>query len=81
MECLQTWRLAGLQFNSCFLQNNSCIFAKERLLHYKGMLSRIPLGRLGEPDDLVGILMFLVSPASDFCTGQIIYVDGGYTAG
>ena len=47
----------------------------------KGMLSRIPLGRLGEPDDLVGILMFLVSPASDFCTGQIIYVDGGYTAG
>jgi len=47
----------------------------------KGVLSRIPLGRLGEPDDLAGVLAFLVSPASDFCTGQILYVDGGYTAG
>lgn len=45
------------------------------------MLQRIPLGRLGEPDDLMGILLYLVSPASDFCTGQTIYVDGGYTAG
>ena len=43
--------------------------------------SRIPIGRLGEPDDLVGILSYLVSPASDFCTGQVVYVDGGYTAG
>jgi NAD(P)-dependent dehydrogenase (short-subunit alcohol dehydrogenase family) len=44
-------------------------------------LKRIPLGRLGEPEDLVGALLYLVSPASDFCTGQVIYVDGGYTAG
>lgn len=47
----------------------------------QGILSRIPLGRLGEPDDLAGVISFLASPASDFCTGQIIYVDGGYTAG
>lgn len=47
----------------------------------EGMLARIPLGRLGEPEDLVGVLAFLVSPASDFCTGQVVYVDGGYTAG
>ena len=46
-----------------------------------GMLARIPIGRLGEPEDLAGILAYLVSPASDFCTGQIMYVDGGYTAG
>lgn len=44
-------------------------------------LSRIPLGRLGEPGDLVGVALYLLSPASDFCTGQVIYVDGGYTAG
>lgn len=44
-------------------------------------VARIPLGRLGEPEDLVGISLYLLSPASDFCTGQVIYVDGGYTAG
>ena len=44
-------------------------------------LSRIPLGRLGEVEDLIGMTIFLLSPASDFCTGQIMYVDGGYTAG
>ncbi|MGA8653309.1 MAG: SDR family oxidoreductase [Xanthobacteraceae bacterium] len=44
-------------------------------------LSRIPLGRLGEAEDLVGIAIYLLSPASDFCTGQVMYVDGGFTAG
>jgi NAD(P)-dependent dehydrogenase (short-subunit alcohol dehydrogenase family) len=44
-------------------------------------LSRIPLGRLGEVEDLVGMAIYLLSPASDFCTGQIMYVDGGLTAG
>ena len=44
-------------------------------------LSRIPLGRLGEAEDLVGMAIYLLSPASDFCTGQVIYVDGGFTAG
>jgi NAD(P)-dependent dehydrogenase (short-subunit alcohol dehydrogenase family) len=44
-------------------------------------LSRIPLGRLGEVEDLIGMALYLLAPASDFCTGQIMYVDGGYTAG
>ena len=46
-----------------------------------GMLARIPLGRLGEPEDLAGPLLFLVSRASDFYTGHILDADGGYTAG
>jgi len=44
-------------------------------------LSRVPKGRLGEPEDLAGPLMFLASKASDFYTGHILYADGGYTAG
>ncbi len=47
----------------------------------KGILARIPLGRLGEPEDLAGPLLFLASRASDFYTGHILYADGGYTAG
>ena len=46
-----------------------------------GFLTRIPLGRLGEPDDFAGALLYFLSRASDFCTGQVLYVDGGYTAG
>jgi NAD(P)-dependent dehydrogenase (short-subunit alcohol dehydrogenase family) len=47
----------------------------------KGFLSRVPKGRLGEPDDLAGPLLFLASRASDFYTGHVLYADGGYTAG
>lgn len=47
----------------------------------KAMLSRIPLGRLAEPEDFAGALLYFVSRASNFCTGQVLYVDGGYTAG
>jgi gluconate 5-dehydrogenase len=41
---------------------------------------RIPLGRVGDPRDVVGPTLFLCSPASDFVTGQVVYVDGGITA-
>ena len=47
----------------------------------KGFLTRLPKGRLGEPSDLAGPLLFLASKASDFYTGHILYADGGYTAG
>lgn len=46
-----------------------------------GFLTRVPLGRLGEPSDLAGPLLFLCSAASNFYTGHILYADGGYTAG
>ena len=47
----------------------------------KNFLTRIPKNRLGEPQDLVGPLLFLCSSASDFYTGHVLYADGGYTAG
>ncbi len=47
----------------------------------EGFLARVPVGRLGEPEDLAGPLLFLCSAASDFHTGHIVYADGGYTAG
>ena len=40
-----------------------------------------PLGRLGEVEDLIGAAIFLASKASSFMTGQVVYVDGGFSAG
>jgi gluconate 5-dehydrogenase len=44
------------------------------------VLSKTPLGRWGRPEDLVGTAVLLASRAGDFITGQIFYVDGGWTA-
>jgi NAD(P)-dependent dehydrogenase (short-subunit alcohol dehydrogenase family) len=44
------------------------------------LVQRIPLGRWAQPEDLVGPVLFFASPASDYVTGQILFVDGGLTA-
>jgi gluconate 5-dehydrogenase len=44
------------------------------------VLSKTPLNRWGRPEDLVGTALLLASPAGAFITGQIFYVDGGWTA-
>lgn len=44
------------------------------------ILSRIPMGRYAQPSDLVGAALFLAAEASDFVTGQTLYVDGGWNA-
>ena len=46
----------------------------------KKLVDTIPLGRLAETIDVVGPALFFASPASDFVTGQVLYVDGGVTA-
>jgi NAD(P)-dependent dehydrogenase (short-subunit alcohol dehydrogenase family) len=54
------------------------VFQDEKTLKY--ILSRTPLGRIGEPLDLKAALTYLASPASNYVTGQTIFVDGGWTA-
>ena len=43
----------------------------------KALESNIPLGRLGEPEDHIGSVLFLASEEADWCTGQMVIVDGG----
>ncbi|MGF1527260.1 MAG: SDR family NAD(P)-dependent oxidoreductase [Candidatus Competibacterales bacterium] len=46
----------------------------------QSMLARIPAKRFGKPEDLVGAVVFLASPAAAYITGQLLFIDGGYTA-
>jgi gluconate 5-dehydrogenase len=47
---------------------------------YGTLTARIPLGRIAEPDEVMNAVLFFAAPASDFITGQILYLDGGITA-
>ncbi len=45
---------------------------------YDNFMSRLPLGRMGEPDDVAKVVLFMVSSAANYMTGSVILVDGGY---
>ncbi len=45
------------------------------------MLERLPSKRPGKPEDLMGIIIYLASEASNYMTGQSVYIDGGFLAG
>jgi len=45
-----------------------------------GILAKTPMGRFGQLEELVGLAIYLAAPASQFCTGQVIAVDGGFLA-
>jgi NAD(P)-dependent dehydrogenase (short-subunit alcohol dehydrogenase family) len=47
---------------------------------WQALLARIPLGRVAEARDVAGATLYFCAPASDFVTGQVLYVDGGITA-
>jgi NAD(P)-dependent dehydrogenase (short-subunit alcohol dehydrogenase family) len=49
--------------------------------HKAALTSKVPLGRLGKPEEIARAIVFLSSDAASFVTGQIVTVDGGKTAG
>jgi NAD(P)-dependent dehydrogenase (short-subunit alcohol dehydrogenase family) len=53
---------------------------REKPEQYKIFLTNTPQKRLAQPDELAGACIFLASPASNFITGQVLYVDGGLSA-
>ncbi|MCC6858840.1 MAG: SDR family oxidoreductase [Bryobacterales bacterium] len=78
------WAAYNIQVNAIapgFIRTdlNKALWEDPRILHWAE--DRTPARRLGVPGDLVGTAIFLSSAASDFMTGQVLYVDGGLTAG
>ncbi|MFS0892702.1 SDR family oxidoreductase [Microbacterium sp. 179-I 3D3 NHS] len=78
-----TWAPSGIRVNAIapgFIDTamNGPLFADAE--RSRQIFERIPLGRWGEPDDLVGAVTFLASPAAAYITGIVLPVDGGWLA-
>jgi 2-deoxy-D-gluconate 3-dehydrogenase len=65
----------GAQATTATMLQATALPAEELM---KGFMARIPLRRMGEPDDIAKVALFLASGASDYMTGSLVVVDGGY---
>jgi len=77
------WASRGVQVNAIapgYINTDNAAPLVADPVRGPAILSRIPTGRWGEPDDLKGAIVFLASAASDYVTGSILTVDGGWLA-
>ncbi|CAG9620942.1 2-dehydro-3-deoxy-D-gluconate 5-dehydrogenase KduD [Sutcliffiella rhizosphaerae] len=77
------WANAGVQVNAIapgYIATNNTEALRNNEERNTSILQRIPAGRWGSPEDLVGAAIFLASDASDYVNGHILTVDGGWMA-
>lgn len=75
------WASRGINVNAIapgYMATDMCMALKNDEGRNRDILARIPAGRWGTPEDMKGIAVFLASAASDYISGAIIPVDGGY---
>ncbi|MFI6603373.1 SDR family oxidoreductase [Nonomuraea sp. NPDC050536] len=77
------WAPHGAQVNAIapgYISTDVTRALQEDPVREKEITGRIPAGRWGAPEDLAGAAVFLASPASDYVTGHVLVVDGGWLA-
>ena len=75
------WASQGIQVNAIcpgYIDTDMNVALMQDQERQKSILSRIPAGRWGKPDDFKGAVVFLASEASNYITGEILTVDGGW---
>jgi 2-deoxy-D-gluconate 3-dehydrogenase len=75
------WAAANVQVNAIapgYIATDNTVALRNDPVRNPAILSRIPAGRWGDPDDFKGAVVFLASPASNYVTGTIVTVDGGW---
>jgi 2-deoxy-D-gluconate 3-dehydrogenase len=73
----------GVQVNAIapgYITTNNTAALQADETRNRQILERIPTGRWGKPEDIAGAAVFLASPASDYVTGHVLAVDGGWLA-
>ncbi len=77
------WAQYGINVNGIvpgFIETDISASLKNDPIEYPKTLERLPMGRWGKPDDLKGAFVFLSSSASNYVTGHLLVVDGGFLA-
>ncbi len=75
------WASKGVQVNAIapgYIATDLTAALQDDPGRNRAILERIPAGRWGAPDDLKGAVVFLAAPASDYVSGQVLAVDGGW---
>jgi 2-deoxy-D-gluconate 3-dehydrogenase len=81
MALANEWAGKGVQVNAIapgYIATDNTAALRADPVRSKAILERIPAGRWGEPEDMMGAVLFLASPASDYVNGAILTVDGGW---
>jgi 2-deoxy-D-gluconate 3-dehydrogenase len=81
MALSNEWAGKGVQVNAIapgYISTDNTEALRNDPERAKAILGRIPAGRWGEGDDMKGAAVYLAAPASDYVTGTIITVDGGW---
>lgn len=81
MALANEWAGKGVQVNGIapgYIVTDNTTALRNDPARYPAILSRIPAGRWGDPDDFKGAVVYLASPASDYVSGHVLVVDGGW---